>query len=479
MGAMKGNADRPCRILDWSIDVIPLLDLINCIQDIDGVEPDTTLQLREYFPSHLQELLDLLKSHDVVVLPLTLANLNSFIVPFTVHALGLKTVLVLVSRGDISSAVPVFDFASGAYLIEPFHEFWRDRKPKPDRIRDLDLLFDAMFPIFFNNQCFRGSSKHDYMNADDATMLRRWDAFKIQARGFLQNRRIPDPAAANKTSAAAPEVSPLITPAVANMPSKGSDINLKIPDNPREVVVVVHGIRDIARWQSAVRETLESEGFIVELVNYGRMNLIEFLIPSTLFRRNAINEVWSQLQQVTKLNSNAKISVIAHSFGTYVIAQILKEQFAAKFDKIIFCGSVVRSNFPFEQVADRFSGPIINEVGTRDPWPALAESVSFAYGSAGTYGFRRPYVRDRYHNGAGHGYFLNETFCRNYWIPVLRSGKITGSSRYPENPRFWVSILSIAKIKYIIIALITLGIAASFNYPYRLMMDHITNLGPK
>jgi hypothetical protein len=148
--------------------------------------------------------------------------------------------------------------------------------------------------------------------------------------------------------------------------------------------------------------------------------------------------------------------VIAHSFGTFVISHLMKEEFDLKFHRIIFCGSVVPYNFSYEQIQDRFVAPILNEVGTRDIWPALAESITSGYGSAGTYGFRRPLVRDRWHNGAGHGYFLDAAFCRKYWVPFLSSGRIVEGSDLPESPKLLVRLFSIVKLKYILSALAVL-----------------------
>jgi hypothetical protein len=113
------------------------------------------------------------------------------------------------------------------------------------------------------------------------------------------------------------------------------------------------------------------------------MNLAEFLLPLGFFRQKAIATVWTQIQRAQLLHPGTRVSVIAHSFGTYVIAQLLKTQFTIKFHKVIFCASVVRYNFPFEQFSDRFGDQILNEVGAADPWPAVAESVTTGYGSAG------------------------------------------------------------------------------------------------
>jgi pimeloyl-ACP methyl ester carboxylesterase len=222
----------------------------------------------------------------------------------------------------------------------------------------------------------------------------------------------------------------------------------------RHVVILVHGIRDFALWQSNIRSALEEEGFKSEPTNYGRFNLVQFLIPIPYFRNQAIDAVWNQIKIIKQNNDQALLSVVAHSFGTFVVARLIQKKFDIKFHRVIFCGSVVKYSFPFEQFQGRFLEPIINEVGTRDIWPAIAESVTLGYGSAGTYGFRRPLVRDRWHNGASHGYFLDPVFCKTLWIPFLRDGTIVPAARNPESPRVWLQLISIFKLKYFLIALL-------------------------
>jgi tetratricopeptide (TPR) repeat protein len=228
----------------------------------------------------------------------------------------------------------------------------------------------------------------------------------------------------------------------------------------KHVVVLVHGIRDFALWQSRVRDCLEEVGFAVELTNYGRLNLIEFLAPLAYFRRKAIDSIVRQLRIIATTHPNARISIIAHSFGTYVVANILKDEFGFEFHRIIFCGSVLKHSFNLEASTDKFTS-VLNEVGTRDVWPAMAESVTVGYGSAGTYGFRRAPVRDRWHNEAAHGYFLDPEFCRKFWVPYLLEGIVVPASKEPEDPKGWVRVISIVKIKYLLAAAVALAFATT------------------
>jgi hypothetical protein len=180
--------------------------------------------------------------------------------------------------------------------------------------------------------------------------------------------------------------------------------------------------------------------------------IFEFLFPVPIFRYLAKREVLEQLRITFRKNPGARISVIAHSFGTFVISQLMRKHHELEFDRIIFCGSVVPFNFKYENIDHRFNGPIINEVGTRDPWPAIAKSVGFGYGNAGTYGFRRTeLVRDRWHNGAGHGYFLNPSFCKDYWVPWLAEGRFVPAAKEAESTRLWLRIISFLRIKWIVV----------------------------
>jgi pimeloyl-ACP methyl ester carboxylesterase len=225
--------------------------------------------------------------------------------------------------------------------------------------------------------------------------------------------------------------------------------------NSDHVVVLVHGIRDFAYWQVDVRQALEAHGFIVEMTNYERFDLLRFLAPVPWFRNAIIDRVWHQIEQVCKIHAGKKVSFIAHSFGTYVIAEIMRRRFNFAANRIIFCGSVARYDAPFEQVSHRFVAPLLNEVGTRDIWPAFAQSITFGYGSAGTYGFRRPYVRDRWHTCAGHGYFLNKGFCETFWVPFLETGDVAGSQTNPQLPVWWVRFLYVVQLRFVLLLLLS------------------------
>jgi internalin A len=212
------------------------------------------------------------------------------------------------------------------------------------------------------------------------------------------------------------------------------------PKTKPHVVIFVHGIRTRALWQNELRKSLQGNGFVVQPTNYGYFDVVRFLFPYHLLAGKVINEVTSQIRHTRSINRDADYSIVAHSFGTFIVAKILKDHTDLEFNRIIFCGSVVPRKFPLEDYRKNFRGDLINEVGPRDFWPVMAEVVTFGYGSSGTYGFRRPPVRDRWHNGKAHSDFLNEEFC-----------EVVDDDERTESPPRWLWAISTFQIKFLVL----------------------------
>ena len=167
------------------------------------------------------------------------------------------------------------------------------------------------------------------------------------------------------------------------------------------------------------------------------------------------------LQKYRRSHPDAKLSIIAHSFGTYIIGEILKRGFDLQIDRLILCGSVLPQGFPWHQYQGRFADDkVVNECGKADIWPVLAQSASWGYGASGTHGFGAVLVKDRFHAG-GHGQYFDPGFVEKYWEPFIRRGEYQGTdfeTKMPPTP-WWVSVLGILPLQWMIVALIVLALA--------------------
>ena len=153
-----------------------------------------------------------------------------------------------------------------------------------------------------------------------------------------------------------------------------------------QVVLLIHGIRTQADWGPMVRSKLEVPDKIEVIpIKYGYFDAFRFWFPFWT-RNKPIERVYTEirvaLQVARERGPHAKLSIIAHSFGTYIIGQILKRGFDLHIHRLILCGSVLPQDFPWEQYQGRFDREkVINECGKTDIWPVLAQSLSSGYGA--------------------------------------------------------------------------------------------------
>ena len=79
-----------------------------------------------------------------------------------------------------------------------------------------------------------------------------------------------------------------------------------------------------------------------------------------------------ELRDLRGQNPTARISAIAHSFGTYALTKALEEP-DIRLHRVIFCGCIVKDTFRrARHEAQPGKDPILNDCGTHDILPVLA-----------------------------------------------------------------------------------------------------------
>lgn len=230
----------------------------------------------------------------------------------------------------------------------------------------------------------------------------------------------------------------------------------KAPPKSKHVLVLVHGIRTAAVWHDLVQDVFEPTEIRVIPVGYEYHDVVRFLWP--FGRKKVVGYVQDQLRQIRTDFPQAAISLIAHSFGTYIVSRILSSSSGYRLNKIIFCGSIVDAKFGWgriQELPDR--SKFVNEVGFRDVWPVLARSSSWGYGTSGAFGFKQAKVTDRYHD-LDHGGFFKREWIAKFWLSFIRDDQLVPSGCSRENPPYWVQLLTVVHIKYVSLAVLGGGL---------------------
>ncbi|GLO54759.1 hypothetical protein PPUJ20066_07950 [Pseudomonas putida] len=223
------------------------------------------------------------------------------------------------------------------------------------------------------------------------------------------------------------------------------------------IIILIHGIHTNGSWQQDVQEQMDGVPHLrVQKVGYELVTGLQFAFLS---RSSAIKKVLHEIRTIKREEPIAKLSIIAHSFGTYITSKIIATQADLRFEKIITCGSVMPRDYNWVKHAPYARhGDIINDVGTNDWWPIAANCFSLGYGASGNQGFQSAAVVDRYFEYGHSDFFEPENdHIRKFWRPIFEKGSIPASpSKLPKANlgRLW--LCHSIKGKYIPFGLYTL-----------------------
>jgi O-acetyl-ADP-ribose deacetylase (regulator of RNase III) len=233
-------------------------------------------------------------------------------------------------------------------------------------------------------------------------------------------------------------------------------------------VFMIHGIRTEAAWYESVSGILKAKDPRLYPVagGYGFFDTFSFLLPIGPLRRRTVQRVKEKLDPLRQNPAIRQISVVAHSFGTYILGELLRQDRSLKLHRVLLCGSILPEDFKWETHAaqvDPLPGGghathrVVNDCGWLDIWPVLAHSVTWGYGQGGRFGFRTPSVVDRFHK-LGHSGFFGDDFVERYWLPLLSRGVVVDGPRERDNSPWWIQAIGVAKLRYVLPLALLLGL---------------------
>lgn len=237
-------------------------------------------------------------------------------------------------------------------------------------------------------------------------------------------------------------------------------------ESVRDVVFVIHGIRDEGYWthkvarrvQALARERKSDAVVATVTSSYGYFPMLSFLLPGK--RRKKVEWLMDQYSEALALYPNASFSYVGHSNGTFLLARALEEYPSCRFHNVVFAGSVVPTGYRWVEAHDKKQvDNILNYVATADWVVALfPKAIEMLHlpdlGSAGHDGFSRKYgepaTQIRYVKGR-HGAALSE----NHWDAIARfvlDGKVIEGAESLERSRFVAFLGHLAPMIWVAIA---------------------------
>jgi len=201
------------------------------------------------------------------------------------------------------------------------------------------------------------------------------------------------------------------------------------PAGSGRVLVGLHGIRTHAGWCRALYEVASNDDWQVRMDrwNFGYFSVFRFLAPwartaKVRWFREAYRE--EVKDKDVALAQGQHPSIVAHSFGTYILGNALLKYDWLKFNKVILCGSILPQDFPWDKLIARGQVQAVrNEFGVKDIWTAMVRWFVAGTGPSGHQGFTCSHERFEQEEFVyKHSEYFNKGHMEAKWLPFLDRG---------------------------------------------------------
>jgi hypothetical protein len=195
-----------------------------------------------------------------------------------------------------------------------------------------------------------------------------------------------------------------------------------------QAIVSLHGINTRGAWQKEFTSVLSDKGLPHKPYDYGFFHPVRFA-----FRRSRKAEIRRFIDYYARqgFGPGKAPSVVAHSFGSYIVCIALERNQEIYFKDIILLGSIVRRDFPWSKFTKTGRvRRVLNERAQKDVWVPRAKLVVPDAGPSGVEGFidlAGGAVQERIHEHFDHSEVLHELRYEHVWVPFLKGETITVS----------------------------------------------------
>jgi hypothetical protein len=213
------------------------------------------------------------------------------------------------------------------------------------------------------------------------------------------------------------------------------------------ILVSIHGLLSRAEWNQEIAPIASSQDWIFAPFTY------ETNKPDLLFRPEKRAKVVDEFRDwIYNLQSRfeGEISIIAHSFGTYIIGSYLEgfinEDYPpVTFNSIVLTGSILNKNFEWEKYRGYSVGSVYNTIAPKDEFvkymPATELKrfigMSNVFGQAGIEGFesKTSMLTQNSFGILNHTNSIKRDIIESKWMPFLNANRFSYRTEMMENFR--------------------------------------------
>lgn len=217
------------------------------------------------------------------------------------------------------------------------------------------------------------------------------------------------------------------------------DINEKVG-----VLVTIHGLNSRAEWNMDIMPIASSQGWIVAPYIYSTNK------PDLLFnkgkRAKVVDDFRDWIYDI-QTKFDGRISIIAHSFGTYIVGAYLtgfEDGICppVTFNSIVFTGSILNKEFHWEKYRGLSVGCVYNMIAPNDefvkymPQTELKKYIGMStlFGKAGFEGFtsKSPMLFQSNNSIFTHTNTIKRDIIETKWMPFLNLNTYAMDNEFVE-----------------------------------------------
>jgi hypothetical protein len=200
-------------------------------------------------------------------------------------------------------------------------------------------------------------------------------------------------------------------------------------NEPEGILVSIHGLLSNGSWNSEIAPIASSQGWTFAPFSYGKTT------PDVLLREDKRREIVDKFRDwifKVKENYEGEISVIAHSFGTYILGAYMAgfEVPPVQFNSVILTGSILTRDFDWEAARAIKVCRVLNEVAPNDQWVSWMPNRNWfgtdkLFGSSGVDGFtaKSDILTESTNNIFVHDNVIRRDVITQKWMPFLNANK--------------------------------------------------------